>query len=141
LPQLDASIAEAVELVPQAKGELAAVDDANTALVRLEDHAFQLVGQKQLDQAWQLLNGEEYRRNKNEYAQGLASFSNRLKEHSERAIEAAGREAMWFMIAAICLGALVALILLVGLISMLRILRLKSVSVPTTTITSATTHG
>lgn len=126
LPDLDAGINEAGELVPDAKGELAAVDDANGALVRLEDQALGLVRQKQLTKAWELLNGDEYRRNKKEYADGLASFSNRLKEHSESAIQAAHREAMWFLIAAIVLGSFVALILLVGAYSLFRLLRLQS---------------
>jgi hypothetical protein len=126
LPELDTAINQAVELVPDAKGELAAVGDANSALVRLEDQAFDLVSQKQLAKAWELLNGDEYRRNKREYADGLTSFSNRLKEHSDSAIQAAHHEAMWFLIAAVCLGALVVLILLVGFYSLVRILRLRS---------------
>jgi hypothetical protein len=126
LPELDTAINQAVELVPDAKAELAEVDDANNALVRLEKQAFDLVRQKQPAKAWELLNGDEYRRNKREYADGLASFSNRLKEHSESAIQAAHREAMWFLIAALCLGSLVVLILLVGFYSLFRILRLRS---------------
>lgn len=126
LPQLDAAINQAVELVPEAKEELAAVSDANTALVRLEDEAFNLVRQKELAQAWQLLNSDEYRANKNEYAAGLTSFSNRLKEHSESAIQAARSEATWFLIAAISLGSLVALILLVGFYSLFHVLRVAS---------------
>jgi hypothetical protein len=128
LPELDSAIAEASKLVPAAKAELAEVDGANAALVRLEEQAFSLVHQQQTAKAWELLNGEEYRRNKSEYARGLASFSDRLKEHSESAIRAAHREAMWFLIAAGCLGGLVALILLAGCYSMFRILRLKSAS-------------
>lgn len=126
LPELGSAISQAIELVPNAKGELAEVDNANTALVRLEDQAFALVRQKQTAKAWELLNGEEYQRNKREYADGLAAFSNRLNEHSESAIQAAHREAMWFLIAALCLGGLVVLILLVGLYSLIRILRLRS---------------
>jgi|GEM_PF-3196780 len=126
LPKLDTAITEATELVPEAQGELAKVEGANAVLVRLEDEAFERVRQKQLDGAWTLLTGDEYQRNKRAYAQGLAAFSNRLKEHSELAVEAAGREAMWFLYAAILLGGLVALILLVGFYSMVRILRATS---------------
>jgi CHASE3 domain sensor protein len=126
LPELDAAINQAIELVPDAKKELADVEDANTALVRLENRSFALVREKQLAKAWDLLNGDEYRRNKREYAVGLTSFSNRLNEHSESAIRAAHGEAMWFLIAAICLGGLVALILLIGSYSLFRILRLRS---------------
>lgn len=126
LPELDAAINEAVELVPQAKSDLAEVSGANSALVRLEDEAFDLVRRDQPAKAWGLLNGEEYRRNKREYADGLASLSNRLKEHAEAAIRAAHREATWFFMAAIGLGGLVALILLIGSFSLFRVLRLRS---------------
>lgn len=126
LPELDAAIGEASALVPAAQAELSAVEDANAALVRLEGEAFARVRDDQRTQAWELLNGDEYRRNKREYAIGLASFSDRLKEHSESAIQGAHREAMWFLVAAIGLGGLVALILLVGAYSMLRILRWRS---------------
>lgn len=126
LPELDAAINQAIELVPAAKSELAGVADANTALVRLEDQAFDLVRHKHSAQAWELLNGDEYQRNKREYADGLASFANRLRMFSESAIETAHREAMWFLVAAICLGALVVLMLLVGFYSLFRILRLRT---------------
>ncbi len=126
LPELDSAINEATALVPEARSQLADVDGANSALVRLEDQAFALVRERHLDEAWQLLNGDEYRRNKNEYAQGLASFSDRLQKHSETAIEAAHREAMGFLIAAISLGTVAALILLVGAYSMFRMLRQRS---------------
>lgn len=130
LPELDAAIAQAIELVPSTKAELAAVDGANAALVQLEDQAFALVRQKQATQAWDLLNGKEYQRNKQEYADGLVSFSNRLEEHSELAIQAAHREAMWFLVAALCLGGLVALMLLVGFYCVFRMLRLRSAAGP-----------
>ena len=126
LPELDTAINQAVELVPDAKTELAEVGDANSALVRLEDQTFELVRQKQLPKAWELLNGDEYQRNKHEYADGLTAFSNRLKAHSESAIQAAHGEAMWFLIAAACLGGLVVVILLVGIYCLSRMLRLRA---------------
>lgn len=126
LPELDAAIQESVALVPAANGELAKVDESNAALVRLEDQAFELVRQKQMASAWELLDGDEYRRNKRAYADGLAAFSNRLKAHSEAAIDKAHREAMWFLMAAVALGVLVALIFLVGFWSLFRVLRLRS---------------
>jgi serine/threonine protein kinase/CHASE3 domain sensor protein len=126
LPELDIAINQAVELVPAAKAELTDVADANAALVRLEDQAFALVRDKQAAQAGELLNGDEYRHNKHEYADGLASFSNRLKEHSESAIQAAHREAMGFLVAATCLGGLVGIILVVGAFSLFRVLRSRS---------------
>src|SRR5262249_5575928 len=100
LPELDAAISQAIDLVPDAQSQLSKVEGANEALVRLEDQAFALVRQKQLPQAWGLLNGQEYQANKSEYAEGLGSFSNRLKEHSESAILTARQEAMAFLMAA-----------------------------------------
>ena len=130
-PELDAAIAQAIELVPGTRAELAEVDDSNTALVQLEDQAFALVRQNQAAEAWELLNGEEYQRHKLEYAEGLALFSNRLEEHSASAIQGARDEAMWFLIAALCLGTLVGIILLVGFYCLYRMLRLRSASGPT----------
>jgi len=130
LPDLDTAIGQAVELVPDGKSDLTAVDEANAALIRLEDDAFALVRQDQLADAWKLLNGDEYRGNKSAYAEGLAAFSQRLKEHSEQAIAAAHREAMWFLLVAIGLGGVVALILLVGIYSMFQMLRMKTVLTP-----------
>ena len=126
MPELDGALSQAIELVPDAKAELAAVDGANAQLVRLEDQAFALVREKQLPQAWALLNGDDYQRNKREYAEGMASFSNRLQQHAEAAIHAAHREAMWFLVAALGMGGIVALILLVGFYSLVRVLRARS---------------
>lgn len=125
LPELDSSINKAVEYVPDAKSELAAVEEANAALVRIEEEAFSFVRKGDEAAAWNLLNSEKYRRDKSEYAKGLASFSERLKEHSESVIRNARREAMIFLIAAICSSVLVAFILLVGFYSMIRTLGLK----------------
>ena len=102
------------------------MDDANAALVRLEDEAFALVRQQQTASAWELLNSAEYRHNKTQYGKGLASFSKVLQAHSERAIQSARREAMSFLVAAVLMGTLVALILLSGIYSMYRVLRSRS---------------
>jgi hypothetical protein len=126
VPELDAALQQSIELVPDAKAELAEVDGANAALVRLEDQAFTLVRDQNPAAASELLNGDDYQRNKREYADGLTSFSNRLKAHSEAALRAAHREAMWFLMAAAGLGGLVVLILLFGFYSLIRLLRFKA---------------
>ncbi|SFH80432.1 serine/threonine-protein kinase [Planctomicrobium piriforme] len=123
LPELDSAIKQALELVPAAQSEMSGVDAANAALVRLEEQAFGLVRQQQLTNAWELLNSDEYRRNKRDYAEGLASFSSLLKTHSEAVIQQAHDEAMQFLIAAISMAALVVGILIVGCYSMFRTLR------------------
>ncbi len=126
LPKLDAAIDQVIELVPEAKAELAEVNEANAKLVGFEDDAFTLVRQGKSAKAWELLNGDAYRRYKSEYADGLAKFSNRLKEHSDSTVQAAYTEAIWYLIAALCLGVVVALILVVGSYSLFRVLRLRS---------------
>ena len=125
-PRLDAALNEAIELLPDTKTELTAVDGANSSLVTMEDEAFSLVRQNQRQKAWELLNSDAYRRNKSTYAAGLESFSSRLLEHSEAAIRAAHREARRFLIAATCLGGVVAVILLAGCYSLVRTLRAKT---------------
>ena len=128
LPRLDAALNEAIDLLPDTKAELSAVESANASLVQMEDEAFSLVRQRQPAKAWELLNSDAYRRDKAIYAAGLESFSSRLLEHSEAAIHAADREARGFLIAAICLGGVVAVILLAGCYSLIRALRSRSLS-------------
>lgn len=123
LPKLVDAIAQATDLVPDATLELAAVDASNATLASVESQAFALLRAGKKDAAWELLNGAGYQSDKQEYAEGLASFSNRLKRHSESTIEAARNEATTLLVVASVLGGLVALILLVGTVSLWRILR------------------
>ncbi len=126
LPELDAAIEQVVALVPEAKAELTEVNEANAKLCTSEDDAFALVRKGQSPKAWEILNSEDYRHNKHDYAEGLAKFSNRLKEHSDSTVQTAYNEAIRFLIAALCLGVLVVLILCVGAYSLLRVLRFRS---------------
>jgi CHASE3 domain sensor protein len=126
LPELDAAIDQVIALVPEAKAELAEVDEANKKLCVLEDDAFDLVRRGKSAKAWELLNGAGYRSYKGQYAEGLTKFSNRLKEHSDSTVQAAHNEAIVFLIAALCLGGLVVLILFVGSYSLFRVLRLRA---------------
>ena len=125
-PKLLSALEQAIFLVPAAQAELDQVNEANEQLVRLESSAFGLVRQGKKPEAWDLLNGQDYRKHKQAYGAGLTSFAQRLTEHSERTVQAAYREAMTFWIAALCLGGLVVLILLVGTYSFVRTLRLGS---------------
>ncbi len=126
VPQLDSSLAEAIFLVPNARAELEQVGQANEQLIAVEGHAFELVREGRQSEAWELLNGEDYRKQKKAYWEGLVRFAQRLKEHSEQTVHSAYREAMAFLIAALCLGGLVVVILLVGVYSLVRALRLQS---------------
>jgi len=85
---LDASIAEALE---RTKNEnlssfLSEVSMANTQLITLEEQAFNLVGKNKLNAAVNLLFGDEYQRQKEVYAQGIAKFSTAINEEVNRSI-------------------------------------------------------
>lgn len=127
VPEVDTAIQQATELVPDAQAELFKVNDANSALVSLEDQAFALVRQNQLEAARKLLGGDDYQHNKLAYAGGLAAFSDRLTEHSESAILAAHYEARCFLVVALSLGGVVALLFLFGCYALFR-MRLSSSS-------------
>lgn len=125
LPKLASAIDESIVLVPDAKTELSKVELTNAALVEMEDQAFKAVRMQQPARAWELISSEKYQRHKSDYASELGRFTDRLKQHSERAIHTARDEAKWFLIAACSLGAIVVLILIVGFQSAIRILRVR----------------
>ena len=87
-PELDAAINEAIALAPQSyQGQAASeTDAANMQLVQMENRAFDLVRQGQLDKAWELLFSKVYIEQKRVYALGMENFSNQLKSIYESEI-------------------------------------------------------
>jgi signal transduction histidine kinase len=75
-PKLDSAIKEAIELAPETHRDegAAATDEANIKLVTMENQAFELVRQKRLAEAKALLFSDEYERQKQVYAKGMADF-------------------------------------------------------------------
>ncbi|WP_157268431.1 putative bifunctional diguanylate cyclase/phosphodiesterase [Azohydromonas aeria] len=84
-PRLDAAIKEALALAPDAaRGSAAAATDAaNTALVTMENQAFELVRQGRAERAQQLLAGDEYTHQKRIYGAGMVEFNQHLLDASE----------------------------------------------------------
>jgi len=76
-PQLTAAITEAQSLAPSAasKNVVAQTDAANTALVQMENHVFDLVRQRRFDKARSTLLSGEYVRQKSIYAAGMDTLN------------------------------------------------------------------
>jgi two-component system, sensor histidine kinase and response regulator len=92
-PQLTAAITEAQSLAPNAtsKEVVALTEGANTALVAMEQHAFDLVRQRRFEEARAALFSEEYDRQKRIYAEGMDALNRGLKESVRAAIAADAR--------------------------------------------------
>jgi signal transduction histidine kinase len=84
-PKLDAAIREAVEFAPEAHSAagVSATDEANTKLVAMEKCAFELIRQKHLVEARDLLFGDEYKKQKRIYAEGMNDFDHSLSAAAE----------------------------------------------------------
>jgi PAS domain S-box-containing protein len=87
-PQLTAAIAEAQSLAPSVASMdvVARTDAANTALVRMETHAFDLVRQRRLEEARAVLSSGEYARQKGIYAAGMDTLDVGLKKSVQGAV-------------------------------------------------------
>lgn len=80
-PQLDQAIKKAIALAPEAYAQQTSeTDGANQKLVFLENQAFQLVRKNQEKQAFELLSGGEYNRQKILYAEGINRTINALED-------------------------------------------------------------
>jgi len=86
-PQLEAAIREVLSssIGAQTTRE---TDAANLALVALENRAFELTGQGQLDEAKALLFGQEYGAHKAIYSDGMDRLGRQLAEATRSAMEA-----------------------------------------------------
>jgi hypothetical protein len=85
-PQLEAAINEAIELAPESGSAEAAAhtDVANIALVNMENQAFDLVRAGRFEEARTILFGNEYRRQKRIYANGMEQFDACLEARARR---------------------------------------------------------
>ncbi len=89
VPQLDDAIAQTEVLVPQAfaSDAIAQTDAANDQLIAMEDRAFALIAQGELQAATALLLSPEYEAQKAIYAQGLVETTDTLKEFVDNNIQ------------------------------------------------------
>ena len=117
-PQLDAAIKEAIAMAPHAyTGDTAAeTDAANIKLVEMENRAFELVRQGDLEAARSLLVSSDYETQKQMYADGMRRFANVLDAASQEMLQEEQRRAYWSIMLAIA----VTVILLIGWILVLR---------------------
>ncbi|MFO0849685.1 MAG: serine/threonine-protein kinase [Gemmataceae bacterium] len=113
IPPLDAALAEAGRLAPEAGPRLAAVEAANTELVAVETEAFERVRRAEPKAAWQLLNSPHYRAAKRRYVDALDSLIAHLDDHQEALLAQARAETRTF-VAVAASTALVILMLFVA---------------------------
>jgi len=100
-PELDNLIKEAKSLTPTAEGlgGAAATDKANEELVRMEEASFELVLQGKQDEAWALLTGPEYMRQKDIYAAGMDAFVKEIETQRQNKSASQQRHLLLFQIA------------------------------------------
>jgi len=109
-PKLDAAIQEAIKLSRSAfmSESAAKTFEANKALVKMENEAFEFVRRGQLEAATSLLYGDEYEEQKRIYSEGLESVSKAVRDRANRNLNARQREdrIVWasFLGALICAG-------------------------------------
>jgi len=85
-PKLTAAIDEAMRLTPGTLAAVKSTDDANTALVQMENAAFNFVRSGQLSAARTTLFSDEYMRQKAIYAAGMAQLDAALESSVEQGI-------------------------------------------------------
>ena len=96
-PEVDAAIKETSQLVPNLDAAALAgeTDAANAKLVEMENKAFELVRDGQLEEAQTLLSNDAYETQKLAYASGIAKLADSLSETSTGALRSAHRRAFW----------------------------------------------
>jgi predicted Ser/Thr protein kinase len=121
--QLDAALQEAVRLAPGAEQPLAKVDTANAELVAMETTAFETIRKGHAPEAWELLNGTEYRAAKDRYGDALTAFIAHLEAHQHKLLVQAAGETKVFVVLAAIAAAVILLLIVVGGWAALRLLR------------------
>lgn len=92
VPPLDEAIGEVLELAPEYQENASQTDQANARLIEIEERAFELVRQGQLEEALNLLLGEEYNQQKAIYSQGIEQTITNIKESVDEQVQAYGRQ-------------------------------------------------
>jgi hypothetical protein len=123
VPQLDSVLQEAVRLAPEAEQPLADVDVANTDLVTMETEAFEQVRRGKAADAWELLNGAQYRASKQRYADALGTFTAHLDARQEALLAQARAETKAFVALAVATAVVILLLFVAAGWVVLRSLR------------------
>ena len=116
--ELDAAIQDAIALVPDAGGT-EQTDAANVALIEMENSAFGLVRQGELEASREILFGDEYARQKATYAGGMEILGGELASSADAALRAQRKRTLVQLFSM----AVVILILVVGWLVVIRVLR------------------
>jgi signal transduction histidine kinase len=114
-PKLEAVIQESIQLAPQAyQASTVTTDRANQALVDMEERSFVLVRQGKRTAALALLSGQDYRMQKQIYAEGVAVRNQMITAQLQSKIAHYRHQLFWAgLILGFCLLALSAAWLLV----------------------------
>ena len=88
-PELAGTIAEILTLAPDSSAAevIASTDAANSALVKMENRAFELTHQNRLEEAQATLIGAEYERQKRIYSAGMVELDSVLKQSVRQAVK------------------------------------------------------
>ena len=116
--KLDAAIQDAIALVPDAGGGTEQTDAANVALIEMENSAFGLAREGELEASREILFGDEYARQKAIYAGGMEILGGELASSADTALQAQRKR----MLVQLFSNAVVILILVVGWLVVIRIL-------------------
>jgi PAS domain S-box-containing protein len=80
VPKLDKTINQSIDIVPIVNSHLKKVDNANQELISIETKSFELLEANKLDEARELIFGENYFNNKKIYQNGIDSVIKELKK-------------------------------------------------------------
>jgi len=117
-PQLEAALAEVLTYsigVQTSKH----TDEANEALVQMEQKSFELTREGKLDEAKTLLLGKEYAAQKEIYSEGMDQLGRRLDEAAAAAMQAEHSRIIFQLVS----GGAIILLLLIGWFVMVRIVQ------------------
>jgi methyl-accepting chemotaxis protein PixJ len=92
VPPLDKAITEVLSIAPQYQENSSQTDGANAKLIEMEERAFKLVRQQKLDEALNLLLGQEYQAQKTVYSQGIEKTLANIKESVDSQIQTYGKQ-------------------------------------------------
>ncbi|CAN5377727.1 hypothetical protein BH11PLA2_BH11PLA2_49100 [soil metagenome] len=104
--------ADAVRLAPDAT-ESSGLSAASEAVLIRERRALDLVRDKKATDAWQLLQGDDQRRGREEYVAAVSRFADRVDEAADAELRQVQAESLWSLASATALAGLIGLTLVV----------------------------
>ncbi|MBW8015022.1 MAG: PAS domain S-box protein [Planctomycetes bacterium] len=124
-PKLDAAIKSLEKLAGETFDSKSAVqtDKANVKLVEMENQVFKLVGQGRLDQAQAIISGNDYRRQKELYSDGMQRIASDLENLISSNLESHRKKALISVVSLLVSLPLLALLWLLVLQNMRRHLK------------------